>query len=118
MLRRTSLAFALALLVGACGGDAATCGGGARPALSVWAEQRGLGAAFTLEHARPDTDWRLTVVHEGHIAWRGGAHTDAAGALKVVRRFGDYPGVDHVSVRAIAPDGATCAATVAFAHEM
>ena len=110
MLRRTLLALAVALVFGACGG-------GAKPGLSVWAEQEGLGAAFTLEHARPDTDWRLTVVHEGHIAWRGGGHTDGAGMLKVVRRFGDYPGVDHVSVRAIAPDGATCAAAAAFADE-
>jgi hypothetical protein len=114
MLRRPLLALALALALGACGGDA-QCGGGARPALSVWAERAGLGAAFTLEHARPDTDWRLTVVHEGDVAWRGGGRTDSGGGLKVIRRFGDYPGVDHVSVRAIASDGATCAATVAFA---
>jgi hypothetical protein len=116
MLRRTPVVLALAVALGACGGDA-QCGGGARSGLSVWAERAGLGAAFTLEHARPDTDWRLTVVHEGHIAWRGGARTDGGGALKVIRRFGDYPGVDHVSVRAIAPDGATCAASVAFADE-
>ena len=45
------------------------------------------------------------------------ARTDAAGALKVVRRFRDDPGADHVSVRAIAPDGATCAASAAFADE-
>jgi hypothetical protein len=49
-------------------------------------------------------------VHEGKIAWRGRVRTDERGWLKVVRRFGNYPGADHVSVRAIAPDGATCAA--------
>src|SRR5262245_51294838 len=114
MLTRTLPALALALLIGACGGDA-KCGGGARSALSVRAEPSGLGATFTLEHARPDTPWDLTLVHEGKVAWRGSARTDAAGALKVVRRFGNDPGADHVSVRAIAPDGATCAASVAFA---
>jgi hypothetical protein len=110
MIRRTALALSLTLLIAACGGDAAQCGGGAHSALSVWSERRGLGAAFTLEHARPDTDWNLTLVHEGKIAWRGRVRTDERGWLKVVRRFGNYPGADHVSVRAIAPDGATCAA--------
>src|SRR5262245_25509402 len=114
MIRRTLPALVLGLVLATCGGSS-ECGGGAKPGLSVWSERAGLGAAFTLEHARPDTDWHLTVVHEGRIAWRGSARTDHAGALKVIRRFGDYPGADHVSVRAIAPNGATCAATAALA---
>src|SRR3954468_1481398 len=108
------LALALAL-AGGCGGDARgtrNCGGGASSKLGVWPEQGGrIGAAFELVHARPGADWRLVVVHEGHVAWRGRAHTDGRGALKLVRRMGDYPGADRVAVRAYGPDGATCAAS-------
>src|SRR3954454_250365 len=117
MIRRTALALAMAVVIGACGDAGTECGGGARSALSVWAEHSGLGAAFTLQRAHPETDWRLTVVHDGHISWRGSARTDRAGGLKLVHRFKDYPGPDHVSVRAIAPDGATCASTASFASE-
>src|SRR5262245_21699398 len=115
MIRRIAPALIVALLaLSACGGDE-KCGGGAKPGLAVWAERSGLAAAFTLEHGRPATAWDLTLVHEGKVAWRGSARTDATGTLKVVRRFGNDPGADHVGVRAIAPDGATCAASVAFA---
>src|SRR4051812_5968727 len=108
------LALALAL-AGGCGGDARetrSCGGGAASKLGVWPEHQGrVGAAFELVHARPGAGWRLVVVHEGHVAWRGRAQTDGRGALKVVRRMGDYPGADRIAVRAYGPDGATCAAS-------
>jgi hypothetical protein len=100
-----------AVVLSACGGGG-QCGGGAHSELSVWAEkQRLIGAAFSLADADPGAAWRLVIVHEGHVAWRGSARVDRDGALKVLRRLDDYPGADRVAVRAYGPDGATCAAS-------
>jgi hypothetical protein len=110
--RRVSAMLALGALAAGCGGDS-QCGGGAKSKLSVWAEQeRLIGAAFTLTGVRPGGEWRVVVVHEGRVAWRGSARADDHGSLKVKRRLDDYPGADRVAVRAHGPDGATCDAAV------
>ena len=98
------------ILAGCGGGD--QCGGGAKSSLSVWAEKEHLiGAAFSLAGAKPDGEWRVVLVHEGRVVWRGSARADTRGALKVKRRLDDYPGADRIAVRAHGPGGATCAAT-------
>jgi|tagenome__1003787_1003787.scaffolds.fasta_scaffold20814884_2 hypothetical protein len=110
--RRMSLTLALLALAG-CGanGGGGRCGGGARSTLSAWAEQEQLiGAAFSLKGAHEGGEWRIVLVHEGHVTWRGTARAGADGALKVLRRLDDYPGADRIAVRAYGPSGATCAA--------
>ena len=108
--RSVPVLLALALLAGCGGGN--QCGGGARSSLSVWAEREHLiGASFSLTGAQPEGRWRVVLVHEGHVVWRGSARTDARGALEVKRRLDDYPGADRIAIRAHGPDGATCAAT-------
>jgi hypothetical protein len=110
LARGLPIALALALLAG-CGGHG-TCGGGASAKLSVLAERDShIGATFALAGAHPGAPWRVVVVHEGHVVWRGAARAGRDGALKVHRRLDDYRGVDHVTVRAYGADGATCAAT-------
>ena len=115
--RRLSVVVLLLAVLAGCGGDS-QCGGGARSSLSVWAEkERHIGATFMLSDARPGAAWRLVVVHEGHVAWRGRALVDRNGGLKVYRRFGDYTGADRVTVRAYGPGGATCAAAARLSDE-
>ena len=115
--RRLPLALALALLAG-CGGDG-KCGGGVHSKLSVWAEkERLIGASFTLTGAEPGASWRVVVVHEGHVTWRGKARVGADGTLKVKRRMDDYPGADRVAVRAYGPGGATCAEAMQLTPEV
>ena len=87
------------------------CGGGARARLALWHETARFGASFQLGDAAPGSAWRLVVVHEGRVEGRADAHADAHGSLKVVRRLEEYPGADHVTVRATGPDGRTCAAS-------
>ena len=114
LARRMPLALVVAALAVGCGGDH-QCGGGARSTLSVWAEkQHRIGATFKLAGARPGAEWRLVFVHEGHV-WRGKALADGGGALTLTRHIDDYGGVDHMSVRAYGPDGATCAAAANLA---
>jgi hypothetical protein len=110
LARRLPVALLLAALAVSCGGDGA-CGGGAHSELSVWPEEdHRIGATFKLRGAHPGDRWRLVFVHERHV-WRGEARADRDGALTLTRRIDDYHGVDHVSVRAYGPDGATCAAS-------
>src|SRR5215218_7464415 len=109
LARRTPLALIVAALAVGCGGDS-QCGGGASSTLSIWGEkQHRIGATYKLAGARPGTRWRLVFVHEGHVS-HSKALADGSGAFKLTRRIDDYHGVDHVSVRAYGPDGATCAA--------
>ena len=110
LARRAATALALAVLAAGCGGDS-ECGGGARSSLSVWGEKGGkLGATFRLTGAHPGDTWRLVVVHESHVRWRGRMTVGPDGALQLYRRMGDYRGIDHLSVRAYGPNGATCSA--------
>jgi hypothetical protein len=112
--RRVSVALVLAALAAGCGGDS-QCGGGAHSSLSVWSEKGGkVGVTFSLSGARPREAWRLVFVHEGHVRWRGRVAADADGRLKLHQRVGDYRGVDHVSVRAYGPGGATCSASASL----
>jgi|tagenome__1003787_1003787.scaffolds.fasta_scaffold20655193_2 hypothetical protein len=113
MLRRTVPAILAVALLTACGSErtASACGGGAWSKLSVWSENARFGAAFELGHAPPRAPWRLVVVHEGRVVWRGSARTSPRGALKLVQRLRDYTGADHVTVRATGPSGRTCAAS-------
>ncbi len=98
-------------LVGCGGSTGSACGGGAQARLSLWHEAEQFGAAFSLGHAAPGSAWRLVVVHEGRVERHAAAHADARGSLKVVERLEEYPGADHVTVRATGPDGRTCAAS-------
>jgi hypothetical protein len=114
MLRRTLPILLATAVVAACGGAGprgTSCGGGAMANLSLWHEARQFGAAFTLGHAAPRAPWRLVVVHEGRVDWRGDVRTDSRGGLKVLRRLDELNGADRVTVRATGPDGRTCAAT-------
>jgi hypothetical protein len=74
-------------------------------------------AQFALQRAGDGVPWRLVVVHEGHVAWRGRGHADRRGALWLDRRLPDYEGVDHVSVRAAGPRGTICTASADLAEK-
>jgi len=118
--RRVSVLLACAALA-ACGGEGgaaahAECAGGAHPDLSVWAEhERLIGATFTLTGVEPGRNWRVVVVHEGRVTWRGSARAWRNGVLEVRRKLHDLPGADRISVRAYGPGGATCSASARLA---
>ena len=62
-----------------------------------------ISAHFTIDHAEPGPEWRLVVVHEGHVAWRGKGRPGPFW-------MDDYAGADHVSIRATGPNGRICTA--------
>lgn len=53
---------------------------------------------------RDPEDWRVVVVHDGHVAWRGTRH----GPFTYTHRMKDYKGADHVMVRITGPGGKVC----------
>jgi hypothetical protein len=114
---RRALAAIVALVAGGCGAvHAAGAGECGEPTLQLAAVDGRIQVQFALPRAGDGVPWRLVVVHEGHVAWRGRAHAGRRGALWLDRRLPDYEGVDHVSVRAAGPRGRICAASAELAE--
>jgi hypothetical protein len=110
---------ASALAKGGGGGDdrpeirvAGACGRGATSKLKVKARDGGLEVEFEVDHSRSGALWRVVLVQERRVAWRGRARTHApSGSFSLERRLSDYPGPDQVMARAVGPRGITCQAT-------
>jgi hypothetical protein len=103
---------------GGGGGDArpevrvaGACGRGATSTLKLKARDGGIETEFEV-HGRSGAKWRVAIVQEARIVWRGRARTlGASRSFSVERRLADYPGADHVTARAVGPRGITCQAT-------
>jgi hypothetical protein len=90
----------------------ATSGHGARAELRIRADNGSVRVEFTLRHRRAGESWRLVVVHERRVAWRGTVRTrGSSGSLRVRRTVRDLEGPDQITTRAAGPRGLTCAAT-------
>jgi hypothetical protein len=88
-----------------------TCGGGARSELRLKADDGAIELRFEVRGARRGS-WRVVVVQERRVAWRG---TVSAGSgsrsFRVERELDDLPGADAIMVRASGPRGLTCNAS-------
>jgi hypothetical protein len=111
-----SAAPALAKNGGRGGGDrpevrvAGTCGKGASSSLKVKARDGGLETEFEV-HGRAGARWRITIVHEWRVAWRGSRRTAGPSrSFSLEYRLPDLSGADTVSARAIGPRGVVCSA--------
>jgi hypothetical protein len=127
MTRSSRLALTLAALapltlpadaVSRNGGDrqvvraAGTCGGAAHAALKLKSDDGGIEAEFELHQARRGSSWRVVVVQESRVVWRGTARAGhATGAFTVARRLRDLVGADRISVRASGARGVACRAS-------
>ena len=89
---------------------AGQCGRGASSTLKLKARDGGIEAEFEV-HGRSGL-WRVAMVHEQRVAYRGHARSSRAShAFSIERSLGNYPGPDQVFARAIGPRGITCSAT-------
>lgn len=128
--RRIILAVTIAATVAACctvadgaaarggsgGGSevrvAGGCGTGATSKLRLRARDGGIRAQFEVDHNRSGAVWRVVLVQDRRVVWRGTARTrGASDAFEVERRLRDLPGADTVTARAWGPRGVTCAAS-------
>jgi hypothetical protein len=86
-----------------------TCSGRVRSRLKLKEDDGRIEAEFELDHARRGSAWRVTMVQEGRVVWRGTARAGGgSGSFSLERRLRDYAGADGVSVRATGPSGAGC----------
>jgi hypothetical protein len=91
---------------------AGVCGRGASSTLKVKARDGGLEVEFEVEHTRAGALWRVVLVQERRVAWRGRARTHRpSGSFSLEKRLSDYPGADQIMARAVGPRGITCQAT-------
>lgn len=112
------LAAALPVAASAKDGDgdevrvAAVCGGSVTGELRMKADDDGIELRFKLRRSRSGSVWRITLVHERRIAWKGTTKTSgSSGSFELRRTLQDFSGADAVSVRALGPRGLVCRAS-------
>jgi hypothetical protein len=97
------------------GGDVrvgGSCGSGASSSLRVKAGSHGIEVRFRIRQRSGSSRWRVSLVHEGRVAWRG--HRTAHGSshsFELRRTIRDLPGADRITARGVSPGGITCTAT-------
>jgi hypothetical protein len=89
---------------------AGACGGGLTSRLRVKADDGALEVELEVEHARRGSAWRLTLVQEGRVVWRGRARADGGRRVRAERRLRDLAGADRIRAHASGPGGLTCRA--------
>jgi hypothetical protein len=88
-----------------------SCGKGATSRLKVKTRDGGLETEFEV-HGRARATWRVTIVHERWVAWRGTRHTAGPSrSFSVGYTVPDYSGADLVTARAVGPRGVVCSAS-------
>jgi hypothetical protein len=89
-----------------------TCGAGADAELRLRDRGGSIRVRFDVDGRRAGERWRVVLVHERRVAWRGSARTSSSSASFSIRRsVPDYDGADQVAARASGPGGNTCEAT-------
>jgi hypothetical protein len=95
---------------------AGVCSGGAATKLRLRAKDGALELRFEVGHARVAGVWRVAVVHERRVVWKGSVRTTrSGGSFEVERVLPDLPGFDTVTARASGPAGRTCRLTATLA---
>ena len=88
------------------------CGRAADSELRLKTSDRGIEVRFEIDHIRAGVAWRVAVVHERRVAWKGSAKAPAASrSFEVRRTVPDLPGADTVTATAWGPGGLVCRAT-------
>ncbi|MEA2246391.1 MAG: hypothetical protein QOH46_920 [Solirubrobacteraceae bacterium] len=90
---------------------AGSCGRGAIAKLKLKENDGGIEAEFEIDRSRPRGSWRVVMVHERRVEYRGRVRTNSTGWVDVHSRLPDYRGADAVLARAYGPGGVTCTAT-------
>jgi hypothetical protein len=92
-----------------------TCAAGARATLRLKRDDGEIEVRFELRHARGGA-WRVTLVHERRVVWKGTARARAGRSFELRRTLPDLAGSDTVTVQAWGPRGAVCRATGTLAE--
>jgi hypothetical protein len=89
-----------------------TCGRGATSKLRLRAKDGAIRVEFAVDSNRAGQRWRVVLVHERRVVWRGRVRTrSGSGSFRLRRLIPDFGGADQVAARASGPRGNTCQAT-------
>ncbi|MGZ8707790.1 MAG: hypothetical protein ACXW0R_10450 [Gaiellaceae bacterium] len=90
---------------------AGTCSKGATSKLRLRSRDGTIRVEFEVK-ARHARVWRLVLVHERRVEWRGTVRTHgSSGSFRIRRSLDDLDGPDQVRARASGPRGMTCEAS-------
>ena len=82
-----------------------------RPACGFAGRDGAIRVRFEVDHSRAGASWRVVLVQDRRVVWRGRART-RGDSFEIERSLRDLPGADRVTARAWGPGGVTCAAAV------
>jgi hypothetical protein len=88
-----------------------TCGRGATAELRLDDHDGEIRVEFRVRSRRSREHWRVALVHERRVVWRGKVRTRSNRSFRIRRSVADFEGSDEVSARASGPRGNTCQAT-------
>jgi hypothetical protein len=89
-----------------------TCGSGASSKLKVKTDDGGLEVEFEVDANRSGQRWRVSIVQENRVVYRGTRRTGGrSGSFSVERHLRDLAGADAIRARAVGPRGLTCQAS-------
>jgi hypothetical protein len=88
-----------------------TCGGSASAELRLKADDGSIETRFEVRGVRGRSAWRVVIVQERRIVWRGSVRPGGGRSLRIERDLRDLDGADTISVRASGPGGVTCRAS-------
>jgi hypothetical protein len=98
------------------GGDngvrvAGSCGSGATSKLKLKNDDGVIEVEFEVDQNRAGKRWRLTLVRDGNVVYRGHRTTTApSGSFSLERRIRNLAGADRITARGVGPGGVTCTA--------
>jgi hypothetical protein len=87
------------------------CSSGTTSQLRLQSRDGSIRVDFEVKRRRSGESWRVVLVHERRVAWRGTVRTSSGGSFRVRRSYDDYEGADNVTARATGPRGITCRAS-------
>jgi hypothetical protein len=91
---------------------AGSCGSGATSKLRLRTRDQEIRVQLEVDQSRSGALWRVVLVQDRRVVWRGYARTGGANdSFEVQRYLRDLPGADAVTARAWGPRGVTCAAS-------
>ena len=89
-----------------------SCGHGATSQLRLRAKDGAIRVELEVRGRRGGERWRVVLVHERRVAWRGRARTrSGSDSFRIRRAVPDFSGADQVTLRASGPGGNTCVAS-------
>jgi hypothetical protein len=95
---------------------AGRCTGGATSQLRLRSRDGEIRVEFEVRRSRGGERWRVVLIHERRVAWRGTVRAArSGGSFRVRRSMRDYDGSDRVTARASGPRGLTCEASARVA---